>query len=440
MNLFYKKNIYIAVKCGVCALLAFALCFSVFVFSKGEKAKAYVYMDGFTTVGDVTMPFTEYMPGSYFTKNGGPCYCHDNASIDCISSGSGCNCLRIPTIDGERVDLRAVQCIGFARYCFYRLFGVVDHQYNSSAYIDVGSIAAGQVTASSVKNLIAKLKPGAHIRFQLSASQHSVIVLNTSETGLTVYHANAGGNGITGDACIVSTRTFTWQEFATWTFRGIVFAHMPLEYPEHLSFSDMPVIEDMETGYYETTSNLNLREGASASTSSLGTVSKGTTLAVTETSGIWGKVIYDGKEGWICLQYAKLVEKEFTEPLLPAEGSGLSVKSGYIFGVACGNTVSELEEMFVNEDISFENDIDGLVATGTVLKLTVNEEEQYSYFLVVAGDINCDGDVTAADCVELKSHLTGAELLAEAPFAASDVDGNGRISTADYKKLQLALK
>ncbi|MBQ9023375.1 MAG: SH3 domain-containing protein [Eubacterium sp.] len=55
---------------------------------------------------------------------------------------------------------------------------------------------------------------------------------------------------------------------------------------------------------YQTTSNLNLRSGNSTSYSKLSVIPRGTGVTVTEVKNNWGKVSYDGKTGWISLQYA----------------------------------------------------------------------------------------------------------------------------------------
>ncbi|MBQ6569411.1 MAG: SH3 domain-containing protein [Clostridia bacterium] len=57
-------------------------------------------------------------------------------------------------------------------------------------------------------------------------------------------------------------------------------------------------------GYYRTTTAVNLRGGAGTSYSKLTTVPKGVTVNVTQISGVWGYTTYDGKTGWLSLDYA----------------------------------------------------------------------------------------------------------------------------------------
>ena len=63
-----------------------------------------------------------------------------------------------------------------------------------------------------------------------------------------------------------------------------------------------------ELGVYEAQEELNLRKDPSTSNERIGVVRQGTTLNVISISDEWGKVIYDGQIGWICLEYADLID------------------------------------------------------------------------------------------------------------------------------------
>ena len=65
-----------------------------------------------------------------------------------------------------------------------------------------------------------------------------------------------------------------------------------------------------KVGIYETTDDLHLREEASTLSSSLDIIPEGTQLTVTEIDGIWGKTFHNGKTGYICLSYAKLISED----------------------------------------------------------------------------------------------------------------------------------
>lgn len=59
-----------------------------------------------------------------------------------------------------------------------------------------------------------------------------------------------------------------------------------------------------ESYIYQLTSNVNMRTGGSISASKIRVLPRGTTVNITEIKNNWGKFSYDGKTGWISLQYA----------------------------------------------------------------------------------------------------------------------------------------
>ncbi|MBL0202388.1 MAG: SH3 domain-containing protein [Chitinophagaceae bacterium] len=65
---------------------------------------------------------------------------------------------------------------------------------------------------------------------------------------------------------------------------------------------------------YVTTQDLNVRKGASAKYEALGIILKGTTIEVLETTGSWGKINYQGTEGYISTKFLQ-------------EGSNINVSS-----------------------------------------------------------------------------------------------------------------
>lgn len=62
------------------------------------------------------------------------------------------------------------------------------------------------------------------------------------------------------------------------------------------------------------TDNVNFRTGAGTGYALLGTIPRGTVLTVSEVSGKWFRVNYNGKDGWFSSDYAK----KYTEPVQPS--------------------------------------------------------------------------------------------------------------------------
>jgi uncharacterized protein YgiM (DUF1202 family) len=71
---------------------------------------------------------------------------------------------------------------------------------------------------------------------------------------------------------------------------------------------------DDNIGTYTTTDNLCLRRGTSTSATKLDVIDEGTDIDVVEIVDGWGKTVYDGQVGWVCLDYAKYKSKFSTVP------------------------------------------------------------------------------------------------------------------------------
>jgi mannosyl-glycoprotein endo-beta-N-acetylglucosaminidase len=61
-----------------------------------------------------------------------------------------------------------------------------------------------------------------------------------------------------------------------------------------------------KVGTYVTTDNLCLRESNSTDTEKLDVIGMGTKIDIVSIDGNWGKTVYNGQIGWVCLDYAKL--------------------------------------------------------------------------------------------------------------------------------------
>lgn len=65
---------------------------------------------------------------------------------------------------------------------------------------------------------------------------------------------------------------------------------------------------DYVTGQYTVTSSMiRVRERADSDSETSGFLPEGTTLAVTQVKDNWGKIAYNGEDGWICLDYTVLL-------------------------------------------------------------------------------------------------------------------------------------
>ncbi len=182
-----------------------------------------------------SLPLDEYPLGSYFTKNGKRCTCHNSGN--CIASGSACNCMRFwPTGRAStcEIDLLGVQCIGFARYCQYRLFGFIDYGDTAYRFTNLlgGTLKAGNWSAADAEYYIKKAGTGGHIRI----STHSIVIADISDTGFTTYECNGKTYG---SECRVFARSFTWKSFYQ-TYGNTTWRYLNMPKEEYLPAAPVP--------------------------------------------------------------------------------------------------------------------------------------------------------------------------------------------------------
>jgi len=415
----------------ICMAIAVS-CFSGYVFNaQAEAAVASAYTGPYVQVGNVTLPLADHMPGTFFTKNGAACTCH--FSVDCIANPSNCNCMRYyPTGDPNtcEIDLMAVQCFGFSRLVFYKCFGFIDQAQNADKYHSVGSLSAAQMSATNAKNLLMQAKAGAHVRL---ARGHSVSILTVDADFLVVYHGNSGGDGVASASCVVSTKRYTWAEFAEYASAGILYVNMPNEYP------GSSTVETPKTvGHYRITSDngLRLRSQPNTAAEIYGVVPYEEIIQVTEIDGNWGKTTYNGKTGWVFLEYTIYYS---ALEIMPSGNVFTLGDDGYLRAISWKVSLDSFTENFDKQSLvitdSSGNAVasDGFITTGTKVSLTVNGESYDTATVCLAGDCNGNGRLDVGDyIIARRAHFGTVTFKNNACRAAADVNGNGSIDSRDY--------
>lgn len=150
----------------------------------------YVPDDGLGTPAvylerDFSQLFNLYPSGSYFSNTGKACTCHP-----CTTSAPG-DCT---VFDG------AIQCAGFARKVYYETHG---------KYVSSLTTKNMSLTAQNAKSLFLNAPRGTYLYTKTkSGVKHYITLISTSNSGVTVYHANYGG------PCLVAYENYTWENFA----------------------------------------------------------------------------------------------------------------------------------------------------------------------------------------------------------------------------------
>ena len=122
------------------------------------------------------------------------------------------------------------------------------------------------------------------------------------------------------------------------------------------------------------------------------------------------------------------------------------IKNGdkYISGLTVESDISVIKNKIINansnavvylKNSSGKDKSSGLVSTGDQVTITVGEETK-TYEIVIYGDANGDGKISAVDYVKIKNNIMGTSTLSEVYKEAADVDKNGKISAVDYVKIK----
>ncbi len=114
--------------------------------------------------------------------------------------------------------------------------------------------------------------------------------------------------------------------------------------------------------------------------------------------------------------------------------------SGYINGIAVGTTVNTiLSKLSGTKSISIVNasgvGISGNSKIGTGSNITVTDSDgktKYSYKVVIYGDVNGDGSITASDYVNVKNYIMKKKNLSAVALKGADSNKSGNITASDY--------
>lgn len=134
--------------------------------------------------------------------------------------------------------------------------------------------------------------------------------------------------------------------------------------------------------------------------------------------------------------YIQLAKLELTAA---ATSAGYTMADGMLAGVGAKTSVTALSAMFKYGVTVTDNDgstVTGDVPVGTGYTVTCNGE---SVTVVVGGDLNGDGQISAPDYVALKSYMKNSVALSGVFAAAADVDGDGNIGAADIIAMSAAI-
>ena len=123
---------------------------------------------------------------------------------------------------------------------------------------------------------------------------------------------------------------------------------------------------------------------------------------------------------------------------------GLKVNNKNLSGFTIGKDISEYVKNIKNNfstsevkalDKNNKEITSGSVSTGQKL-VVKNNGEEVTYNVIVYGDTNGDGKISAQDFAKVKSHLLGATKLTGDSITSADTNKDGKISAQDFAKIK----
>ena len=208
------------------------------------------------------------------------------------------------------------------------------------------------------------------------------------------------------------------------------------------------------TGKYLTEEIMNFRSAPNTSAGIYCEIPLGTTIFVMEVSDTWGKITYNGKTGWLSLEYSTKLNTEtsttITQPYTPAPQTTTSYQTGlYVTDDALNFRANH----------SLTAGIITVIPEGVLLTVTEVSGEwgkttyagqtgwvalQYcthksnaalgsSTTTSIPGDANGDGMLTAEDARVILRHVVKLDQIAYRYLTNADISGDGKITPEDSR-------
>ena len=123
--------------------------------------------------------------------------------------------------------------------------------------------------------------------------------------------------------------------------------------------------------------------------------------------------------------------------------SGYKISNGYVSGFTLGTDISKVISNIKSKNSSAKVKVynssnkeitSGLIATGQ--KITVTASSTVTYNIVIYGDTNGDGKISAIDYSKVKSQILKINGLNGAYSVAADSNKDGKVSAIDYSKIK----
>lgn len=195
-----------------------------------------------------------------------------------------------------------------------------------------------------------------------------------------------------------------------------------------------------------TTGTLNQRKGPGTDNPVTGSFAKGTKiLLIGEPVNGWYKCVGVSETGKIIEGYSGASYINVAGGFLATTGLTLTETDGYITSIPAGKTVKNLKDALKHADVEVYSKQNILLsdssklANGCTLKFNWCGKTYVTKTLLVSGDVDCDGNLSALDYISVRLHILGITPLTGVALKAACVTGSSAPGVMDYISIRLKL-
>ena len=146
-------------------------------------------------------------------------------------------------------------------------------------------------------------------------------------------------------------------------------------------------------------------------------------------------------------KYKLTIEKSSTGDISVGEvliTAGVKHDEEYLFGFELNTEVGTLKSKLLKANDKAEIQIknskgedknSGILSTGDTVTITSNKETK-TYTVIIYGDVNGDGKITAVDYMRIKNNILGVTSLAGAYRRAADANKDNKVAATDYMRIK----
>lgn len=192
------------------------------------------------------------------------------------------------------------------------------------------------------------------------------------------------------------------------------------------------------TGTYKTNVDdyLKMRSGAGTSYSSIAFVPNNVTLNVTKVSTAggytWGYTSYNGKTGWVALDFCAFVSSSTVQPTTAKPAVQPTTAKATVQPTTAKATVQPTTAKATQPATVQPTTVQA--TTAPVTTQPSNDNNNDTPYMI--GDVNLDGHVNVIDATEISKYIVSISTLSDVQRELADYNHDGEINVVDATEIQ----